>query len=136
MKDRIKNKIAEITAEQNLKGVSRIPKAPSNLVAIITVVNRSKADFYMDFLQSYEINMQTALAAHGTEKKAGTFSNAAYTEKAVLISIARDEKKKDILDALQDKFDSVRGGGGIAYAVPLTGVIGVAIYSFLSNQVR
>ena len=89
MKDKIKNKIAEIAAEQNLKGISRIPKAPSNLVAIVTVV-----------------------------------------------SIARDEKKKDILDALQDKFDTVRGGGGIAYAVPLTGVIGVAIYSFLSNQVR
>ena len=136
MKDRIKNKIAEISAEQNFKGISRIPKAPSNLVAIITVVNRAKADFYMDFLQSFEINMQTAMAAHGTEKKDGTFSNAAYTEKAVLISVARDEKKKDILDALQDKFDSVRGGGGIAYAVPLTGVIGVAIYSFLSNQVR
>lgn len=135
MKDKIKHKIAEIAAEQNLKGISRIPKAPSNLVAIVTVVNRGKADFYMDFLQSFEINMQTAMAAHGTEKDSGAFSNA-YTEKAVLISIARDEKKKDILDALHDKFDTVRGGGGIAYAVPLTGVIGVAIYSFLSNQVR
>ena len=58
------------------------------------------------------------------------------TEKAVLIGVAREDRKKDVLEALQDKFDTVRGGGGIAYSVPLTSVIGVAIYGFLSNQLR
>lgn len=138
MKDgKIKNKIAEAAAEHNLKLESRIPKAPANLVAIVTVVNRPKADFYMDFLQSFEVNMQTAMGAHGTEKtESGKFSGSAYTEKAVLIGVAREDRKKEILEALQAKFDTVRGGGGIAYSIPLTGVIGVAIYSFLSNQVR
>ena len=132
MKEKIKNKIAEAVTERNLKIESRIPKAPANLVIIVTIVNRGKADFYMDFLQSFEVNMQMAMGAHGTENLSGS----AYTEKAVLFSVAREDKKKEILGALQDKFDTVRGGGGIAYVIPLTSVIGVAIYSFLSNQVR
>lgn len=138
MKDKIKNKIAEAVTEHNLKAESRIPKAPANLVIIVTIVNRGKADFYMDFLQSFEVNMQMAMGAHGTENLSATkgFSGSAYTEKAVLFSVAREDKKKEILGALQDKFDTVRGGGGIAYVIPLTSVIGVAIYSFLSNQVR
>ncbi len=137
MKDKIKNKMAELLPENILKQESRIPKAPANLVLIITVVNRHKADFYMDFMQSFEVNMQTALAAHGTEKsETGKFSGSAYTEKAVLIGVAREDRKKEILEALQDKFDSVRGGGGVAFSTPLTSVIGVAVYGFLSNQMR
>lgn len=135
MKDKLKNKVAEVRAETSQKQESRIPKAPANLVLIVTIVNRNKADFYMDFMQSFEINMQTAVGAHGTEiTDAG--SGSAYTEKAVLIGVAREDRKKDVLEALQDKFDTVRGGGGIAYSVPLTSVIGVAIYGFLSNQLR
>lgn len=138
MKDKIKNKIADAVTEHNLKTESRIPKAPANLVIIVTVVNRGKADFYMDFLQSFEVNMQMSMGAYGTEKSSDLkgFSGSAYTEKAVILGVAREDRKKEILGALQDKFDTVRGGGGIAYVVPLTSVIGVAIYSFLSNQVR
>ena len=130
MKDKLKNKVAEVRAEISQKQESRIPKAPANLVLIVTIGNRNKGDFYRDF-------MQTAVGAHGTEKsETGKFSGLAYTEKAVLIGVAREDRKKEILEALQDKFDTVRGGGGIAYSVPLTSVIGVAIYGFLSNQVR
>ncbi len=137
MKDKLKNKVAEVRAEISQKQESRIPKAPANLVLIVTIVNRNKADFYMDFMQSFEINMQTAVGAHGTEiTDAGKYSGSAYTEKAVLIGVAREDRKKEVLEALQDKFETVRGGGGIAYSVPLTSVIGVAIYGFLSNQVR
>ena len=37
------------------------------------------------------------------------------------------------LEALSEKFQTIRGGKGIAYTVPMTGTIGVAIYQFLSN---
>ena len=33
-----------------------------------------------------------------------------------------------------EKFRTVKGGKGIAYTVPMTSVIGVAIYQFLSNN--
>ena len=34
---------------------------------------------------------------------------------------------------LDEKFKTVKGGKGIAYTVPMTSTIGVAIYQFLAN---
>ena len=43
-----------------------VQDAPHRLKLLVTVVNRSKAEFYSDFLQSFEVNFQTILAAEGT----------------------------------------------------------------------
>ena len=96
---------------------------------IVTVVNRSKADYYLDFIQSFEVNMKTALAARGTERNVGS----AYAEKAVLFGMTREDKVKEILEGLKEKFDTIKNGAGIAYTVPLTSLIGVSTYGFLSN---
>ena len=54
MKDRLKNKISDIAEEINQRQEARVsPSAPVNLVMIVTVVNRSKADYYLDFIQSF-----------------------------------------------------------------------------------
>lgn len=130
MRDKIKNKISDITEEINQRQEARAnPSAPVNLVMIVTVVNRSKADYYLDFIQSFEVNMQTALAAHGTERNVGS----AYAEKAVLFGMTREDKVKEILEGLKEKFDTIKNGAGIAYTVPLTSLIGVSTYGFLSN---
>jgi hypothetical protein len=39
-----------------------------------------------------------------------------------------------IMNTLEDKFRTVRNGKGIAFAVPLSSVIGVNLYQFLSNN--
>ena len=36
------------------------------LELMITIVNRNKADFYMDLIQSFDVNMQLAVPAQGT----------------------------------------------------------------------
>ena len=125
MKDRLKNKISDIAEEINQRQEARAnPSAPVNLVMIVT-----KADYYLDFIQSFEVNMQTALAARGTERNVGS----AYTEKAVLFGMTREDKVKEILEGLKEKFDTIKNGAGIAYTVPLTSLIGVSTYGFLSN---
>lgn len=130
MRDKIKNKISDIAEEINQRQEAKAnPSAPVNLVMIVTIVNRAKADYYLDFIQSFEVNMQTALAAHGTERNVGS----AYAEKAVLFGMTREDKVKEILEGLQEKFDTIKNGAGIAYAVPLTSLIGVSTYGFLSN---
>jgi hypothetical protein len=40
------------------------------------------------------------------------------------------------MQTLKEKFETVRGGKGIAYTIPLSSVAGVAIYQFLSNNRR
>ena len=108
--------------------------APRQLLLLFTVVNRDKAEFYADVIQHYEANMQLTLTASGTAStKMLGLLGLASTEKSVIISVIRRDTEKEVLEALDEKFKTVRGGKGIAYTVPMTSTIGVAIYQFLSN---
>lgn len=108
--------------------------APKKLMLLFTIVNRSKAEFYADVLQKFEINMQIILAANGTaDTKIQSLLGLTDLQKSVIISVIRRDKSRAALSELDEKFRTVKGGKGIAYTVPMTSTIGVAIYQFLSN---
>lgn len=109
--------------------------ASKRLKLLVTIVNRNKADFYMDVLQSLEINMQLTVIANGTAKtEMLQYLGLSNTEKSVIFSIVREDRAKEALETLEDRFSKIRGGQGIAWTIPLSSVIGVAIYQFLSNN--
>ena len=107
--------------------------APHKLVMLITVVPRSKAEFYLDLLQSFEVNLQMEVSAFGTAKKSFGFLEGAL-EKQALFSIIREDNVARALAALEEKFETIRGGKGVAFTVPFTSIVGVASYQFLSNK--
>ena len=108
--------------------------APRKLKLLITVVNRNKAEFYADFLQSFEVNMQLIANAEGTASKETLhYLGLVETDKAVIFSVIREDRAGEILGALEHKFKTIKNGKGIAFTTPMTGTIGVAIYQFLSN---
>lgn len=126
-------------ARQSIRAAQRQPRqerslAPQKLQLLFTVVNRKKAEFYADFLQSFEVNMQLTLGARGTAS-AATLSMLGIpdSEKSVIISVIKEERAPAALAALEEKFQTIKNGKGIAYTVPMTGTIGVAIYQFLAN---
>ncbi len=109
--------------------------APDQLQLLFTVVNRNKADFYVDILQNFEVNVQMLLSASGTaDSNIKSLLGLSDSEKTVIISVIRRDKSKAALAVLDEKFKSVKGGKGIAYTVPMSSTIGVAIYQFLSNN--
>lgn len=109
--------------------------APKKLKLLITVVNRKKAEFYMDLLQSFEVNVQMVLLGKGTaNSEMLQYLGLAETEKAVIFSFIQDDKIKKAMETLNTKFKTIRNGKGIAYTIPLSSVIGVAIYQFLTNN--
>ena len=55
-------------------------------------------------------------------------------DKSVIISFIQEEKIKEALDTLSDKFNKVKNGKGIAYTIPLDSIIGVAMYQLLAND--
>ena len=109
--------------------------APKKLKLLVLVINKNKADFYMDFLQSFEVNMQMQMHAQGT---AGSdmlhYLGLEESEKRVLFSLIREDRAEEAMKALEEKFSTLRGGKGLAYTVPLSSVAGGAIYQFLSNH--
>ena len=112
---------------------SKQPLAPHKLMLLVTVVARNKADFYLDLLQAYEVNVQMEVSAFGTARK-GFGLLESDLEKQVLFSVIREDKLGEAVATLEDKFATIRGGKGVAFAVPFTSMIGVASYQFLSNK--
>ena len=105
------------------------------LKVLITVVNRSKSMFYLDLIEQYEVNMQMVLFGQGTaNSEMLNLLGLAETDKAVIISVVKEEKVKDILETLAEKFEKVKNGKGIAYTIPMKSIIGVSVYQFLSNN--
>ena len=112
-------------------------QAPQKLKMLITIVNREKADFYMDLIQSFDVNMQFRASARGT---ASTdilhMMGLAESEKAVIFSVIREDRVKPALDALSTRFATIKNGKGIAYTVPMSGMIGVLAYNFFADNRR
>lgn len=118
-------------AVNELRGMS----APDKMELIFTVVNREKTDFFIDVLQSFEVNIQMVLAAAGTAStQMIELLGLTDTAKSVIISIIRRDKVTEAMATLEEKFRTVRGGKGIAYTVPMSSIIGVLIYQFVSNK--
>ena len=109
--------------------------APHKLKLIMLIVNRDKVEFYTDFLQDFEVNMQAVTMAHGTAStETLQLLGLEDTGKAVVLGVIREGRAAEALDALSHKFRTIRGGSGIAWTIPLTSTIGVALYRFLSNN--
>ena len=122
------------STEKNNKTQKNKNLAPKKLQLLVTVVNRKKAEFYADFLQEFEVNMQLSLAAEGTANtEMLNLLGLSDSEKSVIFSIIKEEKAPAALAALEEKFATIKNGKGIAYTIPMTGTIGVAIYQFLAN---
>lgn len=100
----------------------------------VTVVNRSKTEFFIDFLSGFEINFQTSVLAQGTARSETLhLLGLEDSDKSVIFSVVREDRAEEVLQALDEKFHRVRGGKGIAFTIPLSSVMGVALYRFLSN---
>ena len=111
------------------------PSAPQRLKLLVTIVGRNKAEFYMDLLQSMEINIQLSMIGHGTANTQMLhLLGLSDSDKAVIFSVVREDRAKETLALLDEKFKPVRGGKGIAYTIPLKSVVGVAIYRFLCDN--
>lgn len=139
VKTAVKEEKRKVT--QAVKGAVKHEKSSNSKVntgkleLLVTIVNRNKAEFYQDLLQNFEVNMQIAMRARGTAR--AQMLNLLGLEdlpKIAIFSFIREDKIPDALAALENKFKTIKDGGGVAYTVPLTSVIGVAIYGFLSNN--
>lgn len=114
------------------KETSQKPLAPNKLLLLVTVVPRRKAEFFLDLLQSFEVNLQMEVSAFGTASSFGLLNSD--REKQALFSVIRQDMAQQALQELEKKFSTIRGGKGIAFTAPMTSTVGVAVYKFLSNK--
>ncbi len=108
--------------------------AIKKLKLLITVVDRSKGEFYLDVISQFEVNCQMAVSGLGTAHSELVEMLGLNLHKAVIISVVREDQMEPIMHCLEDKFATIKNGKGIAFAIPMSSVIGVNLYQFLSNN--
>ena len=108
--------------------------AIKKLKLLFTIVDRPKAEFYLDVLSQYEVNCQIVAAGLGTATSEMVDLLGLNPHKAVLVSVIREDLVDTIMKVLEEKFHTIRNGKGVAFAVPMSSVIGVNMYRFLSNN--
>ncbi len=108
--------------------------AIKKLSLIVTVVDRPKGEFYLDVISQFEVNCQMVLSGLGTAGSELVELLGLNIHKAVILSVVREDQIKPVMDCLEDKFSTIKNGKGIAFAVPMSSVIGVNLYQFFSNN--
>ena len=108
--------------------------AIKKLKLLFTVVDRNKGEFYLDVLSQFHVNCQLVLPGTGTAQSELVELLGLNLQKAVVVSVVREDLVDDIMKTLEHKFATIRNGKGVSFAVPLSSVIGVNMYQFLSDN--
>ena len=108
--------------------------AIKKLKLLFTVVDRPKAEFYLDVLSQFEVNCQMVVNGKGTAQSELIDLLGLNIHKAVIVSVVREDLVDEITKTLEQKFETIKNGKGIAFVVPMSGIIGVNMYQFLSNN--
>ena len=108
--------------------------AIKKLKLLFTVVDRPKGEFYLDVISQFDVNCQLVMGGLGTASSELVELLGLEPHKAVILSVAREDMVEGIMNCLEDKFSTIRNGKGISFAIPLSSVIGVNLYQFLSDN--
>lgn len=108
--------------------------AIKKLKLLVTVVDRQKGEFYLDVISQFDVNCQMVMGGLGTATSDLVELLGLVPHKAVILSVVREDMVDTIMNTLEDKFSTIRNGKGISFAIPLSSVIGVNLYRFLSDR--
>ncbi len=105
------------------------------LKLLVSIVPRKKTEFFVDYLGGFEVNFQSVLLGEGTARSETLhLLGLEDAEKSVILSLVREDRAEEALAGLDEKFHTVKKGKGIAFTIPLSSVIEVMLYGFLSNN--
>ena len=127
--------ISKITGKKD-KASTSSKKEVSNVKKVkmlITVIDRSKTLFYLDLLEQFEVNVQMVLYGRGTaDSEMLNLLGIVESDKSIILSYIKEDRVKEALDTLNEKFHKVKNGKGIAYTISLDSIIGVSMYQLLN----
>lgn len=120
------NKVEKGAKEKRLTSTKK-------LSVLFVIVKKKKVDYYLDLIEEFGVNLQMSMIGNGTTKSA-IFSDE-IGSKSIILSIVTEDNVKRIMIELKRKFAAVKDGKGVAWTVPLSSVMGVTFFNFLSNNV-
>lgn len=126
---------AKKTTENNAPAQTEIGEV-KKLSMFITIVNKGQGNYIIKLFESEGANAQFIQHGEGTARKEirdilGIEDNS----KEIMISLVRDEKIPEIKNELEAFFKISKRNRGIGFSVPMTSLIGMKVYQFLTDSI-
>ncbi len=98
-----------------------------NYEVILCIVNKGFQDAVMDAAREFGATGGTVISARGTAspEAESVFGFSVQPEKEIVMILVDSKIKNDILHALYNKVGLSTPGGGIAYSMPVSEVVGI-----------
>ena len=108
-------------------------KDVEGLEMVVTIVSKGKGAYFNRIYNKVDCSCQASLLGKGTADSymLGLFG-LADIEKDVIIALIKKSYIEQLFTILNSELEM--NGKGIAFSVPLTGVVGKSLYEFLINR--
>lgn len=117
-----------------MENVNNTFAAPFKLKILVTICEREKVEFYRDVLEGFDVNFQSVVYGRGTAPKELYDYIDTSSNKAILISVVKARKVKEILINYEDKYFKTKKGKAVAFTISMDSIIGKSLYQFLANM--
>ncbi|MCX5775530.1 MAG: hypothetical protein NTV44_04125 [Firmicutes bacterium] len=102
---------------------------------LVAIVNRGQGEFFTNLFKKNESAISLTLLGHGTaSSEISDMLGVGETSKDIVLGLIREEMLPAVLTDINARFAVSRKAKGVAFTIPLTSVIGVSIYKFLTNS--
>lgn len=97
----------------------------TKLYLMVITLPKGKKEIIGDMLERFDVTAYLSTLARGSLDKVFT--------KDLMFCVIKEDKIKDAMLAIQDKFVKFRSNISMVYSIPLDSIIGVSSYMALSN---
>ena len=104
------------------------------LLMFVTIVNRGQGNFVLKLFESEGANAQFVEYGEGTaQKEIRDILGIEDNSKEIIISIISEDKIESAKKELEAFFKVSKRNRGIGFSIPMTSIIGMKIYQFLTD---
>lgn len=120
----------KINKKQTIKNKSLV-----KMNIYVIVINYSYTEKVIKLLQECGSNVQFVNFAKGTSKTGGwNMFGLENDRKDVIMAFVDSKNTKEIKELLNIYFEKNKSSTGFAFTVPITSIVGVKMYEFLTNS--
>ena len=107
-------------------------KESESLEMIMTIIPKGKGAYFLKMYDRIDCSCQTSMPGLGTADSMmlGLFG-LADLEKDVIFTLIKKSDIEKVFSVLDNELEMNKG---IAFSIPLSGVVGKSVYMFLTNQ--
>ena len=108
--------------------------ALSSISMFVTIVNKGQSGYILKLFEAEGANAQFVQRGEGTaQKEIRDILGIEDNTKEIVISLIKDEKIESAKKELEAFFKVSKRNRGIGFSIPMTSLIGMKVYQFLSD---